>query len=61
MVAYIPDPEAFVQNFLQILDIVFLIGQNKNTLTLDTQCVFFYTPSSIKGALIKKKEVMHAR
>ena len=32
MVAYIPDPEAFVHNFLQVLDIIFLIGQNKNTL-----------------------------
>jgi len=34
MVDHITYPEAFVQNFLQILDIVFLIGQNKNILTL---------------------------
>ena len=30
--AYIPDPEAFVQDFIQLFDIISYIGQNKNTL-----------------------------
>ena len=32
MAAYILHPEAFVQDFLQLVDIVSWIGQNKNTL-----------------------------
>jgi len=32
VVAYIPHPEAFDQNFLQLFDIIFLMRQNKTTL-----------------------------
>ena len=34
MIALIPNPEVFVQYFIQLLDIIFWIGQNKNTLIL---------------------------
>jgi hypothetical protein len=33
MASDIPHPEVFVHNFLQVIDIILLIGQNKNTLT----------------------------
>ena len=33
MASYIPHPEAFVHNFLHVIDIILYIGQNKNTLT----------------------------
>ena len=32
MASDIPHPEVFVHNFLQVIDIILLIGQNKNTL-----------------------------
>jgi len=32
MVSFIPHPEAFVHIFLQVVDIILQIGQNKNTL-----------------------------
>jgi hypothetical protein len=32
MTSYIPLPEAFVHNFLQVIDIISWIEQNKNTL-----------------------------
>jgi hypothetical protein len=34
MASDIPHPEVFVHNFLQVIDIILLIGQNKNTLSL---------------------------
>jgi len=37
--SYIPHQGAFVHNFLQIVDIILLIGQNKNTLR-STQVLF---------------------
>ena len=45
MVAHIPDPEVFVHNFLQAHDIIFLIGQNKNTLAQGPVKVVF-SPSN---------------
>jgi len=32
MASDIPHPGVFVHNFLQVIDIILLIGQNKNTL-----------------------------
>jgi hypothetical protein len=32
MASFIPHPEAFVHDFLQVIDIILEIGQNKNTL-----------------------------
>jgi len=32
MAAYISHPEAYVQNFIQLVDIISWMGQNKNTL-----------------------------
>lgn len=34
MASDIPHPEVFVHNFLQVIDIILLIGQNKNTLNI---------------------------
>mgnify|MGYP006870730089 CR=1 FL=1 len=35
MASDIPHPGVFVHNFLQVIDIILLIGQNKNTLEID--------------------------
>jgi uncharacterized membrane protein len=35
MASDIPHPGVFVHNFLQVIDIILLIGQNKNTLVLN--------------------------
>ena len=37
--AYILHPEAFVQDFLQLVDIISWIGQNKNTLDKLQICI----------------------
>jgi len=37
LVVGIAGPKAVVQNFLQVLDIIFRIGQNKNTLIRSEQ------------------------
>ena len=47
MASDIPHPGVFVHNFLQVIDIILLIGQNKNTLgapafSLDTPGEFPY-------------------
>jgi len=34
MAAYISHPEAYVQNFIQLVDIISWMGQNKNTLRI---------------------------
>jgi hypothetical protein len=34
MASDIPHPGVFVHNFLQVIDIILLIGQNKNTLPI---------------------------
>jgi hypothetical protein len=34
MASDIPHPEGFVHNFLQVIDIILLIEQNKNTLAV---------------------------
>jgi hypothetical protein len=39
MASYIPHPEAFVHNFLQVIDIILEIGQNKNTLAVLTRTI----------------------
>jgi len=48
MASFIPHPEAFVHNFLQVIDIILKIGQNKNILanmagTVARSVFFFYS------------------
>ena len=57
MASYIPHPEAFVHNFLQVIDIVLLMGQNKNTLA----CVNFTLDTQGEISYVKKKEVLSGK
>ena len=43
MASDIPHPGVFVHNFLQVIDIILLIGQNKNTLSKA------YSPLTFQG------------
>jgi len=56
MAAYILHPVAFVQDFLQLVDIISWIGQNKNTLVMG-QCPVDRIPASCYYMMTSGKEM----